>query len=188
MMRVITGKARGAKLKTLEGETTRPTAERTKEAVFSYLQFDLTDRQVLDLFGGSGQMAIEALSRGAARAVIVDASKEAVNVIRENIRHTKLEAQAEAVLGDALDFIGRGDSRFDLVFLDPPYAGHLIPPALRALVSNHRLGPGCIIVCESAEDGDVFEDDQDLAGHFNVEKTARYGKAFVTYLTERTKQ
>ena len=87
MMRIITGKARGTRLKTLEGDTTRPTAERVKEAVFSMIQFDLEGREVLDLFAGSGQMALEALSRGASRAVLVDKSKEAIKIICKSVVH-----------------------------------------------------------------------------------------------------
>ena len=85
MMRIITGKAKGIHLKTLEGNITRPTAERVKEAVFSMLQFDIEGRTVLDLFAGSGQMSLEALSRGASNAVLVDASDQAINIIKENI-------------------------------------------------------------------------------------------------------
>ena len=88
MMRIITGKAKGIRLKTLEGEATRPTSERAKEAVFSMIQFEIEGRTVLDLFGGSGQLALEALSRGASSAIVSDASKAAVDVIRKNAEKT----------------------------------------------------------------------------------------------------
>ena len=97
MMRVITGRARGIKLVTLEGEMTRPTSERAKEAIFSMIQFDLEGRRVLDLFAGSGQMGIEALSRGAAQAVMVDQSKDAIAIIKQNVEKTKLSEGAVVV-------------------------------------------------------------------------------------------
>ena len=90
MMRIITGRARGVRLNTLPGEGTRPTSERAKEAVFSMLQFDLQGQAVLDLFAGSGQMALEAISRGASHAVLSDASSAAVGVIRANAEKTRL--------------------------------------------------------------------------------------------------
>ncbi|MBQ2240957.1 MAG: RsmD family RNA methyltransferase, partial [Clostridia bacterium] len=89
-MRIITGSARGVSLMTLPGEATRPTAERTKEAVFSMIQFDIEGRKILDLFAGSGQLALEALSRGAASAVLCDKSKEAINIIKKNAEKTRL--------------------------------------------------------------------------------------------------
>ena len=133
-MRIITGKAKGIRLATLEGENTRPTSERTKEAVFSMIQFELEGRRVLDLFSGSGQMGLEALSRGAAAAVMVDHSKAAVSVIKQNVMKTKLEG-ATVVTADSLEYL-RGEGRrrnesakFDIVFLDPPYREKLIPKA-----------------------------------------------------------
>ena len=90
MMRIITGRAKGVRLDTLEGVATRPTSERVKEALFSTLQFDIQDRSVLDLFSGSGQLALEALSRGAASAVMVDRSRDAIKIIKKNIEKTKL--------------------------------------------------------------------------------------------------
>ena len=104
-MRIITGKARGARLTTLPGEATRPTSEKVKEAVFSAIQFDLGDRTVLDLFGGSGQMALEALSRGAQSAVIVDNSRAATEVIRNNAAKTKLLPDCRIVTADWKDYL-----------------------------------------------------------------------------------
>ena len=101
-MRVITGKARGVALKTPEGLTTRPTADRVKEALFSIINFDIPDAEVLDLFGGTGQLGIEALSRGAKRAVFVDAGDAACKLIKENLRRTKLEGQGSVVRSDYL--------------------------------------------------------------------------------------
>ena len=105
MMRIITGSARGTKLVTLEGETTRPTAERVKEAVFSMLQFEIEGRMVLDLFAGSGQLALEALSRGAAKATMIDTSRDAVAVIMENAKKTRLFDRCRISCADSISFI-----------------------------------------------------------------------------------
>ena len=106
-MRVITGKARGVQLKTPEGMQTRPTADRVKEALFSIINFDIPGAKVLDLFGGTGQLGIEALSRGAASAVFVDAREESCKLIRENLKRTKLEQDAKVVRSDYLDYLNR---------------------------------------------------------------------------------
>ena len=130
MMHIITGSARGVKLETLKGEQTRPTSERAKEAIFSMLQFDLEGRRVLDLFAGSGQMGLEALSRGAASAVLADKSKDAVGIITRNAQKTKLAQHAKIVTADAVTYLSRcTDGPFHLVFLDPPYAAGLLPPS-----------------------------------------------------------
>ena len=116
MMRIITGKARGIRLKTLEGEATRPTAERVKEAVFSMLQFDLEGRSVLDLFSGSGQMALEALSRGADEAILVDRSKSAIRIIEKNAEKCRFTSRCQIYNFDALDYIRRNKGRkFDII-------------------------------------------------------------------------
>ena len=120
MMRIITGSARGTKLAAPEGMTTRPTAERAKEAVFSSLQFGILGRTVLDLFAGSGQMGLEALSRGAAFAVFCDSSPEAVAVIKKNAEKTHLSDRCRIIGGDSLDFLQTSARalRFDIVFID----------------------------------------------------------------------
>ena len=121
-MRVISGKARGVQLKTPDGMTTRPTADRVKEALFSIIQFDIPTAKVLDLFGGTGQLGIEALSRGAKSAVFVDAGEPACRLIKENLRRTKLEADATVIRSDYLAYLKRCKEKFDIIFLDPPFA------------------------------------------------------------------
>ena len=133
MMRVITGIARGRKLETLPGEdVTRPTTESVKEAVFSMIQFEIEDKNVLDLFAGSGQLGIEALSRGAKKCTFVENNKQAYNVIENNIKHCKLEQSARIVMSDACAFLSRRDS-FDIAFLDPPYKQGIIEKCLPLL-------------------------------------------------------
>lgn len=182
-MRIITGSARGAKLITLEGELTRPTAERTKEAIFSIIQFDIEGRKVLDLFAGSGQLALEALSRGASEAVVCDSSKEAADIIKKNAIKTRLLEKVKLHVCDSFKLIPKlGSERYDLVFLDPPYALKLIPNVLRSLLECNRLKSTSIIVCESSKQEDVFCGDSDLENRFVIKKSAKYGAAFVTIM------
>ncbi len=181
MMRIITGKARGIKLNTLEGENTRPTSERAKEAVFSMIQFDIEGREVLDLFAGSGQMGLEAVSRGANSATFIDRSKEAAAVIAKNIEKTKLSASCRLFNTDVNDFIRItcGKNKYDVVFIDPPYALRAVASTLKALLEGEMLKPTSIIVCES-EEADIFENDTALAERFEIIKKAKYGVAHIT--------
>ena len=147
-MRVITGKARGVQLKTPEGMTTRPTTDRVKEALFSIIQFEIAGARVLDLFGGTGQLGIEALSRGAKSAVFVDAGEPACRLIKENLKRTKLEADARVIRADYLDYLKRCRENFDIIFLDPPYAEVFLENALKCIAEIDILQSGGIIVTE----------------------------------------
>ena len=184
MMRIITGKARGTKLNTLAGEATRPTAERTKEAVFSMLQNEIAGARVLDLFAGSGQLGLEALSRGAEYAVFNDSSREAAAIIRANVEKTHFTDLCEILSTDWKPVLRRfsGREKFDLIFLDPPYAGGFLPKVLAELIEKDLLAVGGIIVCESANEGDVFGGNEELKNQFSVRRVARYGAACVTIL------
>jgi len=177
-MRIITGTARGTKLKTLAGNDTRPTTEICKEGVFSAIQFELHDRTVLDLFGGCGQMALEALSRGAEKAVIVDSSRAACEVIKENATKTKLMKQCRVVTSDWKEYIrgASGREKFGLVFLDPPYQEGILDDVLHRLQYSELLSDGAIVVCESDKDGIPAPID----GWSN--KLYRYGKTYVTIM------
>jgi 16S rRNA (guanine(966)-N(2))-methyltransferase RsmD len=169
-MRVITGLARGRRLETLPGEATRPTAEKVKESLFSAIQFDIEGRRVLDLFAGSGQLGIEALSRGASGCVFVDKNTEAVKIIRRNLQNTGLSSMAQVLGTDALSYLTRPGDRFDLVFLDPPYAAELLLPALNKVAP--LVNAGGIIVCET-EDGVELPQRVD---RFSVTRTYKYGR------------
>lgn len=183
MMRIITGKAKGIKLATLEGEATRPTAERVKEALFSMIQFELEGREVLDLFSGSGQLALEALSRGAAHAVMIDRSKDAVRIIRANAQKTRLEDACEIYNCEYRDYILKNKGKkFDIVFLDPPYALGLYDKAIGEMLRADMLKPSTLIVCES-EDGNIFGKDVELSSSFEILRESRYGRACLTLLS-----
>ena len=147
-MRVITGKARGVQLKTPEGMQTRPTADRVKEALFSIINFDIPGAAVLDLFGGTGQLGIEALSRGAKSCTFVDAREDACKIIRENLRRTKLEDNTKVVRGDYLDYLKRSREKFDIILLDPPYAEVFLENSLKCITEIDILQSGGIIIAE----------------------------------------
>ena len=174
-MRVITGKARGMKLKSLEGtELIRPTADMVKEAMFSIVQFDVEDAVVLDLFAGSGQLGIEALSRGARKCYFVDSSREAVALIRDNLAHTKLADCAEVVNMPNSAFLRTVREKIDIALLDPPYGKKLIQRSLPAL--TEVMSADGIIVCEHETDCRLPEEE----GGFAVSKTYKYGKISLT--------
>ena len=147
-MRVITGSARGVTLKTPEGMVTRPTTDRVKEAMFSIIHFEIPGADVLDLFGGTGQLGIEALSRGAKSAVFVDAGEPACRLIRENLKRTRLEAQARVVRSDYLAYLERTKEQFDIILLDPPYAEVFLESAIKKITEIDILRQGGIIVAE----------------------------------------
>lgn len=172
-MRVITGTAKGCRLETLAGLDTRPTVERVKEGIFSAISFEIEGRRVLDLFAGSGQMGLEALSRGAASCVFVDSSRDAVQVVRRNMTATKLSANATVLCRDALGFLQQSTERFDLVFLDPPYDAGLLVPCLEAL--SGRIAPGGAVLCESDRGTEL----PDEVGDLYVDRSYRYGRVVV---------
>ena len=147
-MRVITGKARGIVLKTPDGMLTRPTADRVKEALFSIIQFDVPTANVLDLFAGTGQLGIEALSRGAKAAVFVDEREDACKLVRENLKRTKLEEQGKVIRSDYLTFLKNTKELFDIIFLDPPYAEVFLENSLKMITEIDILQSGGIIVAE----------------------------------------
>lgn len=175
-MRVIAGTARSVPLISRDGLDTRPTSDRVKEAIFNVLQFEIEGRSVLDLFGGSGQLAIEALSRGAADAVIVDQSRDSVSVIKQNLAKTKLSDHAEVVCADYMEYLNGTKRRFDVVFLDPPYREKFLENALKRISEIDILKSGAIIVCERLEKKLLPED----YGVFRRVRDYRYGKTGVT--------
>ena len=181
VLRIITGTAKGKKLKTLEGEATRPTSERIKEAVFSAIQFDLEDRRVLDLFAGSGQMGLEALSRGASSVMFIDSAREAMEIVKENAKYIGFFDKCRYLVSDYRNYIRKasGKDKFDLVFIDPPYAMECSVDALKRLAEAELLESGAIAVLESGEE------EIDLASltGFEVIKSTHYGKkSFVNIL------
>ena len=176
-MRVITGSARGRKLKPLPGLDTRPTADQVKESLFNILQFDIEGRRVMDLFAGTGQLGIEALSRGAAFCDFVDVSPAAVKLIRENLRTTALADRASVTQRDFLAFLqGCRGKKYELVFLDPPYAQTALERALENIAAIDIVSECGIIVCESPAEKALPE----LSAPYEKGREYRYGKTKLT--------
>lgn len=147
-MRVITGFARGRKLRTLDGESVRPTTDKVKEAMFSIIQFDIEGSRVLDMFCGCGQLGIEALSRGAKSAVFIDISRASMSVTEENLENTGFRSCSKTVLSNSLEYLDRTSEIFDIAFLDPPYKAGIMADAIERV--RLHMADGGIIVCETA--------------------------------------
>jgi len=175
-MRVITGKARGVVLKTPEGMLTRPTADRVKEALFSIIQFEVPGAHVLDLFGGTGQLGIEALSRGAASAVFVDSREDACRLIRENLKRTGLEASGKVIRSDYLQYLNRCTEKFEIIILDPPYAEVFLENAIKSITEIDILQSGGIIIAERPLGKEL---PWEFLG-FTRSKDYKYGKTILT--------
>lgn len=174
-MKVITGSLRGRNLDTLGGDdVTRPTTQSTKEALFSSIQFEIEGRRVLDLFAGSGQLGIEAISRGARHCTFVESNKNAYKIVQRNIEKCNIEGKCRLVLGEAKSFLMKKDC-FDIAFIDPPYHKGKIDeclPKLTELMSNDG-----VIVCESAKDEEL---PQEVNG-WSISREKTYGKTKLSY-------
>lgn len=175
-MRVITGKARGVQLKTPDGMLTRPTADRVKEALFSIINFDIPGAKVLDLFGGTGQLGIEALSRGASSAVFVDAREDSCKLIRENLKRTKLEKDAKVVRSDYMDYLNHCREQYNIIFLDPPYAEVFLENSIKRITEIDILQSDGIIVAERPLGKDL---PWEFEGYIRS-KDYKYGKVLLT--------
>ena len=174
-MRVITGTARGTNLKAPDGLETRPTADRVKQALFNIIQYEISG-SVLDLFAGSGQLGIEALSRGAKRAVFVDERQSALDIVRENLRRTHLTEQAQLVRSDYLSYLTHCKESFKLIFLDPPYAEKYLENAIKCISEIDILAEGGIIITERPLEKPLTEDFSGLIRS----KDYHYGKTAIT--------
>lgn len=175
-MRVISGSARGRKLKELQGMDTRPTTDKVKESLFNIIQFEIEGRRVLDLFGGTGQLGIEALSRGADHCTFVDMRKEAAALIRENLRLTGLSERSRVVQGDALSFLSSCGEKFDVILLDPPYHTELLEKSVERITEFDILREHGIMICESAAERELPA----LPPPYERGREYRYGKIRLT--------
>lgn len=173
-MRVITGSARGKKLKTLESLDIRPTSDMVKEAIFSIIQFDVPGASVLDLFAGSGQLGIEALSRDAVHCVFVDKNRAAYNIINENLENCGFKKNSRVLLMDSIEYLKTAKKGLDIALLDPPYHMGLIEKALPLL--DKKLNEGAIVVCEHEKELTLDEE----YGRLKLHKRYKYGKIAVT--------
>lgn len=172
--------AKGHKLKTLKGDNTRPTADRVKESVFNIINDLLFEATVLDLFSGTGNLGIEALSRGATKAIFVDKSRECVDIINQNLVHTKLEGKATVILSDAMNFLqgrGREKSFYDVIFLDPPYLKNHIESILESIAKNEVLNKEGIVVVES----DIKDNLPENILELSLYRSQKYGDTIVSF-------
>ena len=183
-MRVISGSARGKQLIPVPGKDTRPTTDRVKESVFNILQMMVPGSEMLDLFAGTGQMGLEALSRGASHAVFCDAAPKALSVIRKNIAAARVEDRAEVIGADFVSALRRLQGRqFDVIFLDPPYGGEILNQALKSIELFDILRSYGIIVCDSA-----VQDKIACPDCFAIRKQYKYGTIRLTSLVHADEQ
>ena len=182
-MRIISGTMRGTKLYTLEGDNTRPTLDRVKEALFSKINFELQDATILDLFAGSGALGLEALSRGAEKVFLCDNSRDAIKVINQNIEKTKTKDKITLLNMDykkALEEIKKLDVKFDVVFLDPPYKTDFAENATKYIVENKLLKEDGFIVLETDEKERVLKNLDTNILDFNEIK--KYGRVYLLFI------
>ena len=173
-MRIITGQARGRRLISPEGYDVRPTTDKVKESLFNIIQFRLDGASVLDLFAGSGQLGIEALSRGAEKAVFVDSSRKSLDVVKKNIELCRFSAQAQTFLCDAAAFLRTTKEKFDVVILDPPYHKDLCISALELL--GDAVDEDAVVICETQDDEELPEN----IGRFVIDRVYSYSSIKLT--------
>lgn len=178
-MRVISGSAGGRKLISPETNNVRPTLDRVKEAVFNMISFDLLDADILDLFAGSGALGIEALSRGAKKAVFVDQESSSLSIVRQNLALTRLEDRAECIHKDFSSYLDSTSRSFDIIFLDPPYAAGFLEEALLKIRDRKLLNEGGTIVCELDS-----KDEYHILDGFQLYRDKKYGKARILLMKE----
>lgn len=176
-MRVITGTARGRRLKTPDNYDIRPTTDNVKEAVFNIIQFDIEGRQVLDLFAGTGQLGIECLSRGAAGAVFVDRDRDAVRIVKDNLKTCGMKATV--LQEDSISFLNHC-GKFDVIFIDPPYDSDLYESALKIINLVDILSEGGIIICEARREKVLPE----MTEPYRKRKEYNYGKVKICIYTK----
>lgn len=173
-MRVITGKARGRKLETLKGDSVRPTADRVKEAVFSIIQFEVAGKRFLDLFSGSGQMGIEALSRGAKEAYFIDKNREAIEIIKKNIKKAEVTDRAIVKENDSFKFLLETQTKFDIVYIDPPFMIEKMNQIIEMV--THVTNNDGFIICETPKDKELVSN---IEG-FSILRQYKYGKIMIS--------
>ena len=182
-MRIISGKARGTKLFTLEGENTRPTLDRVKEPLFSIIMNEIADAKVLDLFAGSGALALEALSRGAEHAVLCDSSRDAIKVINNNLAKTKLNTYAEIINEDFRKCLKKLQGRkFNLIFLDPPYETENIEIAISQILELDLLAEDGLIIAETDRE-EIIKKIENI--DISIEDIRHYGRVILIFLKRK---
>lgn len=185
-MRIIGGKAKGTKLYTLEGENTRPTLERVRESLFNILQYELQDSIFLDLFSGSGACGIEAVSRGAKKAILCDKSKQAIQIIRKNIEKTHTKEQIEVYQASFEELLKtKVKEKPDIIFIDPPYRTDFAYEAVKIIIENHLIDEDSTIIIETDQEQKMKEQLKKLEVVIMDER--KYGRAHLIFLSQKRK-
>lgn len=185
-MRIIGGKARGTKLYTLEGKNTRPTLDRVKESLFNIIQNDIQDSIFLDLFSGSGAIGLEAVSRGAKKAILCDSSKEAMNIIKRNIEKTHFEKQVDTYQMQYSEVLkNKIDEKLDIIYIDPPYATNFAYEAVKIILEKDLVVQDSIIIIETDDEEKVLEQLENLS--VEITSKRKYGRAQLIFLTKGSK-
>lgn len=180
-MRIIAGKARGTKLYTLEGEKTRPTLDRVKESLFNIIQNEIQDAVFLDLFSGSGAIGLEAVSRGAKKAILCDKSKEACMIIRKNMEKTHALENVELYQTEFKELLkSKIQEKLDIVFLDPPYKTNFAIEAVRIILEKDLLSENAIIIIETDDSNRILEDLKNI--NCEIKDVRKYGRAYLIFL------
>ena len=180
-MRVISGLAKGTLLHSLEGNNTRPTLDRVKEALFNILQNNIRDAKVLDLFSGSGALAIESLSRGAEYAVLNDRSIEATKIIQRNLEKTHLTEKANVLTKDYKKTIqDLKGNKFDIIFIDPPYAQNIAVDAVKMIIQADLLSNDGIIIIETDDETREIKELENIS--INIYDLREYGRVKLIFL------
>ena len=180
-MRIISGRARGTKLYTLEGDSTRPTLDRVKESIFNIIQSDIKDSIFLDLFAGSGAIGLEAASRGAKKAILCDKSKEAMQIIKKNILKTHLENVVEIYLLDFRALLNdKLNEKLDIVYIDPPYKSDFAIQAVNIILENNLITKDSLILIETDRKEEVEEKLKKV--DLRIVDERKYGRAEIFFL------
>ena len=186
-MRIISGKARGTKLYTLDGTATRPTLDRVKESLFNIIQNDIEDSTVLDLFSGSGAIGLEFLSRGAKRAVLCDSSKDAIKIIKQNVQKTHFEEKVEVYNMEFTKLVERlQNQKFDIIYIDPPYATDFIKISLEKIIEYELVNENTKIIVETDDETRILN--QIVFMDVEITDKRKYGRATIIFLKYRKTQ
>ena len=180
-MRIISGKARGTKLYTLEGTNTRPTLDRVKESIFNIIQGEIEDAVILDLFAGSGAIGLECLSRGAKKAVLCDKSKEAMKIIKKNIEKTHMEEKTHCINDGYETCLEKlKDEKFDIIYIDPPYATDYVLKALKKIKEIGIVKKESLIIVETDDEQRILKDIGNI--EIKIVDKRKYGRATIIFL------
>lgn len=186
-MRIISGKARGTKLYTLDGTATRPTLDRVKESLFNIIQNDIEDSTVLDLFSGSGAIGLEFLSRGAKRAVLCDSSKDAIKIIKQNVQKTHFEEKVEIYNMEFTKLVERlQNQKFDITYIDPPYATDFIKISLEKIIEYKLVNENTKIIVETDDETRILNQIEKM--DVEITDKRKYGRATIIFLKYRKTQ